>query len=68
MNKLEGKRTLVRARSRRESNDILYLKGIGWKGQDWVELAQNLYLLFFSSINENVAAVGNYDMVGSNMI
>jgi hypothetical protein len=44
VNKPGRKRLPGRARSRRESNDTLYLKEIG---EDWVELAQNMHLLIF---------------------
>jgi hypothetical protein len=48
VNKLERERPLGKARSRRKSSDILYLKEIGWEVQDWVELAQKLCLFFFN--------------------
>jgi len=68
VNKPEGKRPPGRATSRRESNDTLYRKEIGREGEEWVELAQNLYSLLFSKINKNVAAVGSYEGVGTNKI
>jgi hypothetical protein len=50
VNKPEGKKRPGRARSGREINDTLYLKEIVWEGENWVELAQNLYLLFFHQL------------------
>jgi hypothetical protein len=36
----EGKRLLLRPRSRRKNNINIYVKGIGW-GMDWIDLAQD---------------------------
>jgi hypothetical protein len=39
--KSEGKTLLGRPRCRWENNIEMYLKEIGWKGVDWMHLAQN---------------------------
>jgi len=39
--KPEGKRSLVRPRRRWEDNIIMYLRGTGWEGVDWMHLAQD---------------------------
>jgi hypothetical protein len=44
--KPERKRPSGRARSRRENNNV-NLKEISWEGLDWIDLAQDLYLLIF---------------------
>ena len=39
--KPEGKRPLGRPRLRWENNIKMDLQGVGWKGMDWMDLAQN---------------------------
>jgi hypothetical protein len=39
--KSQGKRPLVILRLRLEDNIKVYLKEIGWKGVDWIHLAQD---------------------------
>jgi hypothetical protein len=39
--KLEGKRTLGRPRHRWEDNIKMYLEEVGWKGMEWIDLAQD---------------------------
>jgi hypothetical protein len=39
--KPEGKRSLVRPRRRWEDNIIMYLRGTGWKGVDWINMVQD---------------------------
>jgi hypothetical protein len=39
--KSEGKRPLGRPRHRWENNIIINLRGIGWGGMDWIDLAQD---------------------------
>jgi hypothetical protein len=37
----EGKRPLRRSRRRCVDNIKMYLRGIGWDGVDWIDLAQD---------------------------
>jgi hypothetical protein len=39
--KREGKRPLGRTRHRRKDNSKMDLRGIGWGGVDWLDLAQD---------------------------
>ena len=39
--KPEGKRTLGRPRHRWEDNIKMYLEEVGWKGMEWIDLAQD---------------------------
>jgi hypothetical protein len=39
--KAEGKRPLGRSRRRWEDNIKMDLRGIGWGGMDWIDLAQD---------------------------
>jgi hypothetical protein len=39
--KREGKRRLGRPWHRWEDNIIMYVRGIGWRGVDWMHLAQD---------------------------
>jgi hypothetical protein len=41
MEKPEERRLLGRPRGRWENNIKMYLRGIGWGGTEWIELAQN---------------------------
>ena len=41
MGKPEGKRTLGRPRHRWEDNIKMCLEEVGWKGMDWIDLAQD---------------------------
>jgi hypothetical protein len=40
--KPEGKRSVGRPRQRWVGNIKMDLKGIGWNGMDWIDLAQNI--------------------------
>jgi hypothetical protein len=39
--KPEGKRPLGRPRHRWEDNMKMYLREIGWRGMDWIDVAQD---------------------------
>jgi hypothetical protein len=41
MGKPEGKRTLGRPRNRWEANMKMDLQEVGWRGTDWIDLAQH---------------------------
>jgi hypothetical protein len=41
MRKPEGKRPLIRPERRWEDNIKMDLRGIGWGGMDWIDLAQD---------------------------
>jgi hypothetical protein len=45
--KREGKSPLERPKRRCEDNIKMYLKEIGWKGVNWIDLPQYRYKLWF---------------------